>query len=123
MKDPRAPKYDAEEIYGILPSDVRAPYDVHEVIARLVDASEFHAFKALYGSSLVCGFAHIWGMPVGIIANNGISCFPKARKRAHILSSCAASGACLCCSCRISRASWSAANTRPKALPSMAPSW
>ena len=85
LKDPRAPKYDAEEIYGILPSDVRAPYDVHEVIARLVDASEFHAFKALYGSSLVCGFAHIWGMPVGIIANNGILFSESAQKGAHFI--------------------------------------
>ena len=88
MKDPRAPKYDAEEIYGILPSDVRAPYDVHEVIARLVDASEFHAFKALYGSSLVCGFAHIWGMPVGIIANNGILFSESAQKGAHFIELC-----------------------------------
>ena len=88
LKDPRAPKYDAEEIYGILPSDVRAPYDVHEVIARLVDASEFHAFKALYGSSLVCGFAHIWGMPVGIIANNGILFSESAQKGAHFIELC-----------------------------------
>ena len=51
-----------EELYGIVPEDVRAPYDVHEVIARIVDGSEFHEFKALYGTSLVCGFAHIWGM-------------------------------------------------------------
>ena len=85
LKDPRAPKYDAEEIYGILPSDVRAPYDVHEVIARLVDASEFHAFKALYGTSLVCGFAHIWGMPVGILANNGILFSESAQKGAHFI--------------------------------------
>ena len=70
VRDPRAPKFDAEELYGIIPSDVRAPYDVHEVIARLVDGSEFHEFKALYGSSLVCGFAHIWGMPVAILRDS-----------------------------------------------------
>ena len=88
LKEPRPPRYDAEEIYGILPSDVRAPYDVHEVIARLVDTSEFHAFKALYGTSLVCGFAHIWGMPVGIIANNGILFSESAQKGAHFIELC-----------------------------------
>src|SRR3546814_17801656 len=71
-KDPRPPKYDAEELYGIIPQDVRAPYDVHEVIARIVDGSEFHEFKSNYGSTLVCGFAHIWGIPVAILANNGV---------------------------------------------------
>ena len=68
----RRPKFDAEELYAIIPDDVRAPYDVHEVIARIVDGSEFHEFKALYGRTLVCGFAHIWGMPVAILANNGV---------------------------------------------------
>src|SRR3546814_14189978 len=72
MREPRPPKYDAEELYGIIPQDVRAPYDVHEVIARVVDGSEFHEFKANYGSTLVCGFAHIWGIPVAILANNGV---------------------------------------------------
>ncbi|MDE2341381.1 MAG: methylcrotonoyl-CoA carboxylase, partial [Alphaproteobacteria bacterium] len=72
MAEPRPPKFAAEELYGIIPQDVRAPYDVHEVIARLVDGSEFHEFKALYGTTLVCGFAHIWGMPVAILANNGV---------------------------------------------------
>jgi len=85
LLDPRAPKYDAEDLYGILPTDVRAPYDVHEVIARLVDGSEFHEFKALYGTSLVCGFAHIWGIPVGIIANNGILFSESAQKGAHFI--------------------------------------
>ncbi len=82
---PRAPKYDASDLYGILPNDVRAPYDVHEVIARLVDGSEFHEFKALYGTSLVCGFAHIWGIPVGIIANNGVLFSESAVKGAHFI--------------------------------------
>ncbi|MBB4098125.1 carboxyl transferase domain-containing protein [Sphingomonas kyeonggiensis] len=85
LLDPRAPKYAAEELYGIIPEDVRAPYDVHEVIARLVDGSEFHEFKALYGTSLVCGFAHIWGMPVGIIANNGVLFSESAQKGAHFI--------------------------------------
>jgi 3-methylcrotonyl-CoA carboxylase beta subunit len=83
--EPRPPKYDAEELYGIIPQDVRAPYDVHEVIARLVDASEFHEFKALYGSTLVCGFAHIWGMPVAILANNGVLFSESAQKGAHFI--------------------------------------
>ncbi len=82
---PRAPEYAAEELYGIVPHDVRAPYDVHEIIARIVDGSEFHAFKPLYGTSLVCGFAHIWGMPVGIIANNGILFSESAQKGAHFI--------------------------------------
>jgi 3-methylcrotonyl-CoA carboxylase beta subunit len=88
LQSPRAPKYDAEEIYGILPDDVRAPYDVKEIIARLVDGSEFHEFKALYGTSLICGFAHIWGMTVGIIANNGILFSESAQKGAHFIELC-----------------------------------
>ena len=79
------PHYDAEELYGIIPEDVRAPYDVHEIIARIVDASEFHEFKPLYGSSLVCGFAHIWGMPVAILANNGVLFSESAVKGAHFI--------------------------------------
>jgi len=81
----RPPKYDPSELYGIIPEDVRAPYDVHEVIARIVDGSEFHEFKALYGSTLVCGFAHIWGMPVAILANNGILFSESAQKGAHFI--------------------------------------
>jgi len=85
LKEPRPPKYDAEELYGIIPQDVRAPYDVHEVIARLVDGSEFHEFKSLYGSTLVCGFAHIWGIPVAILANNGVLFSESAQKGAHFI--------------------------------------
>jgi 3-methylcrotonyl-CoA carboxylase beta subunit len=85
LKAPRLPKYPAEDLYAIVPEDVRAPYDVHEVIARLVDASEFHEFKALYGSSLVCGFAYIWGMPVAILANNGVLFSESAQKGAHFI--------------------------------------
>ncbi|MGE4430604.1 MAG: carboxyl transferase domain-containing protein [Sphingobium sp.] len=84
-RDPRPPKYAADDLYGIIPKDVRAPYDVREVIARLVDGSEFHEFKALYGTTLVCGFAHIWGMPVAILANNGVLFSESAVKGAHFI--------------------------------------
>lgn len=79
------PAFSAEELYSIIPEDVRAPYDVHEVIARVVDASEFHEFKPLYGTSLVCGFAHIHGMPVAILANNGVLFSESAVKGAHFI--------------------------------------
>ncbi len=82
---PRPPKYDPQELYAVIPQDVRAPYDVHEVIARLVDASEFHEFKALYGASLVCGFAHLGGLPVAILANNGVLFSESAQKGAHFI--------------------------------------
>jgi 3-methylcrotonyl-CoA carboxylase beta subunit len=85
LREPRPPLFDAEELYGVIPDDVRAPYDVHEVIARIVDGSEFHEFKPLYGSSLVTGFAHIWGMPVAILANNGILFSESAVKGAHFI--------------------------------------
>jgi 3-methylcrotonyl-CoA carboxylase beta subunit len=85
LQDPRPPKYAADELYSIVPEDVRAPYDVHEVIARVVDASEFHEFKALYGTTLVCGFAHVWGMPVAILANNGVLFSESAQKGAHFI--------------------------------------
>jgi len=82
---PRAPKYAAEDIYSVVPDDVRAPYDVREVIARVVDGSEFHEFKPLFGATLVCGFAHIWGMPVAILANNGVLFSESAQKGAHFI--------------------------------------
>jgi 3-methylcrotonyl-CoA carboxylase beta subunit len=85
LQEPHPPKYDADELYGIIPDDVRAPYDVREVIARLVDASEFHEFKSQYGSTLVCGFAHIWGMQVAILANNGVLFSESAVKGAHFI--------------------------------------
>jgi len=85
LREAREPAFDAEELYGIIPEDVRAPYDVHEVIARIVDGSEFHEFKPLYGTSLVCGFAHIWGMPVAILANNGVLFSESAVKGAHFI--------------------------------------
>ena len=85
LSEPRPPLFDPEELYGIIPEDVRAPYDVHEVIARIVDASEFHEFKPLFGSTLVCGFARIWGMPVAILANNGVLFSESALKGAHFI--------------------------------------
>jgi len=79
------PAYPADQLYGILPRDLRQPYDVREVIARIVDGSEFHEFKALYGKTLVCGFATIWGCPVAILANNGILFSESALKGAHFV--------------------------------------
>lgn len=84
----REPLYKAEEIYGIISKDARIPFDVRDVIARLVDGSEFHEFKATYGKTLVTGFAHIWGMPVGIIANNGVLFSESALKAAHFIELC-----------------------------------
>ncbi|WP_293876985.1 MULTISPECIES: carboxyl transferase domain-containing protein [unclassified Sphingomonas] len=81
----RPPTLDPQELYGIVPQDVRAPYDVCEVIGRIVDGSEFHEFKALYGTTLVCGFARIWGMPVAILANNGVLFSESALKGAHFI--------------------------------------
>jgi 3-methylcrotonyl-CoA carboxylase beta subunit len=89
---PRAPKFDPAELHGIVPADVRQPYDVHEIIARLVDGSEFDEFKQLYGTTLVCGFAHIWGYPVGIVANNGILFSESALKAAHFIELCGQRG-------------------------------
>src|SRR3546814_661489 len=80
---PRPPRLNPQELYGIIPPDVRAPYDVHEVIGRIADDSEFHEFKALYGTTLVCGFAHIWGIPVAILATNGVVFREGAFKGAH----------------------------------------
>ncbi len=85
---PTAPKFVAEELYGVIPMDTRKPFDVREIIARIVDASEFDEFKARYGATLICGFAHIEGMPVGIIANNGILFSESALKGAHFIELC-----------------------------------
>jgi 3-methylcrotonyl-CoA carboxylase beta subunit len=88
MKGVREPVYGAEEIYGVVPVDGRKPFDVRDIIARLVDGSEFDEFKKLYGQTLVCGFAHIWGYPVGIIANNGILFSESSLKGAHFIELC-----------------------------------
>jgi 3-methylcrotonyl-CoA carboxylase beta subunit len=82
---PRPPKLDSRGIYDIIPGDVRAPYDVRDVIRRIVDDSEMHEFKALYGTTLVCGFAHIWGIPVAILANNGVLFSESALKGTHFI--------------------------------------
>jgi 3-methylcrotonyl-CoA carboxylase beta subunit len=84
-REPAEPAYPADQIYGLVPRDLRQPYDVREVIARLVDGSEFHEFKALYGKTLVCGFAHVWGRPVAVLANNGILFSESALKGAHFV--------------------------------------
>jgi 3-methylcrotonyl-CoA carboxylase beta subunit len=85
---PRPPLYDAQELYGVIPTDTRKPYDVREIIARIVDGSEFDEFKARYGATLVCGFAHIEGMPVGIVANNGVLFSESALKGTHFIELC-----------------------------------
>lgn len=83
------PAYAPEEIYGVVPKDAKQPYDVREIIARIVDGSEFDEFKSLFGTTLVCGFARIYGMPVGIIGNNGILFSESAQKGAHFIELCA----------------------------------
>jgi 3-methylcrotonyl-CoA carboxylase beta subunit len=88
LRAPLPPAYEPQELYGVVPTDTRKPYDVHEIIARIVDGSEFHEFKARYGATLVCGFAHIEGMPVGIVANNGILFSESAQKGAHFIELC-----------------------------------
>jgi 3-methylcrotonyl-CoA carboxylase beta subunit len=88
LRAPAAPNYPAEELYGVIPVDTRKPFDVREIIARIVDASVFDEFKARYGQTLVTGFAHIEGMPVGIIANNGILFSESALKGAHFIELC-----------------------------------
>ena len=85
MTDPAEPLYDPAELHGLVPQDVREPYDAREVIARLVDGSEFHEFKKLYGETLVCGFARLYGMPIAILANNGILFSESAQKAAHFI--------------------------------------
>ncbi len=89
LRAPREPRFDPAELHGVVPADIRKPYDVREVIARLVDASEFDEFKQLYGPTLVTGFAHIWGYPAGILANNGILFSESALKAAHFIELCA----------------------------------
>jgi 3-methylcrotonyl-CoA carboxylase beta subunit len=88
LRPARDPAYDPHELYGVIPTDTRKPYDVREVIARIVDGSEFDEFKARYGTTLVTGFARIFGMPVGIVANNGILFSESANKGAHFIELC-----------------------------------
>ena len=92
VEEPEEPLYDAEDIYGIVPRDYRQGYDVREVIARIVDGSRLHEFKPLYGETLVCGFARLMGIPVGILANNGILFSESALKGSHFIELCASRG-------------------------------
>ncbi|MBT1074187.1 carboxyl transferase domain-containing protein [Geobacter grbiciae] len=92
LREPSDPLYNPAELYGVIPTDTRKPYDVREVIARIVDGSEFDEFKQLYGTTLVCGFAHIFGYPVGIVANNGILFSESALKGAHFVELCSQRG-------------------------------
>ncbi|MDP5065504.1 MAG: methylcrotonoyl-CoA carboxylase [Haliea sp.] len=89
LREPQEPLYDTREVYGVIPADSRQPYDVREVIMRIVDGSDFDEFKALFGETLVCGFARIHGYPVGIVANNGILFGESAVKGAHFVELCA----------------------------------
>ena len=88
LRDPVPPLHSPDEIYGVIPADLRQPYDVREVIARIVDGSDFDEFKQNYGTTLVTGFAHIHGMPVGILANNGVLFSESALKGAHFIELC-----------------------------------
>ena len=92
VREPEAPLYPAEDLYGVIPADTRKPFDVREVIARLVDGSRLDEFKARYGTTLVTGFAHLHGYPVGIVANNGILFSESALKGAHFVELCAKRG-------------------------------
>ncbi len=92
LRDSADPLYPPQDIYGVVPVDTRIPYDVREVIARIVDGSEFEEFKQLYGTTLVCGFAHLYGMPIGIVANNGILFSESSLKGAHFIELCAQRG-------------------------------
>jgi len=88
VKEPEAPLYKSEELYGVVSKDPKVPYDIREVIARVVDGSEFHEFKANYGTTMVTGFSHIYGYPVGIVANNGVLFSESAMKAAHFIEIC-----------------------------------
>jgi 3-methylcrotonyl-CoA carboxylase beta subunit len=123
LSEPREPLYPAEELYGVIPTDAKKPFDVREIIARIVDGSDFDEFKARYGTTIVCGFARLWGYPLGIVANNGILFSESSLKAAHISSNSARSAAFRCSSCRTSPASWSGASTRTAASPATAPRW
>jgi acetyl-CoA carboxylase carboxyltransferase component len=89
---PEEPAYAADELYGVLPADTRMSYDVHEVIARLVDGSRLHEFKPRYGTNIVCGFAHVMGIPLGIVANNGLLFSESALKATHFIQLCGQRG-------------------------------
>jgi 3-methylcrotonyl-CoA carboxylase beta subunit len=92
LREPRDPLYDPQELHGVVPTDLRKPYDAREAIARIVDGSALDEFKQLYGTTVVCGFAHLWGYPVGIVANNGILFSESAQKAAHFIELCCQRG-------------------------------
>ncbi len=87
-QEPEAPHYDPRELYGIIPRDIKVQFDMREVIARMVDASRFHEYQPAYGSTLVCGFAHLWGYKIGVLANNGVLLNESALKGAHFVELC-----------------------------------
>jgi 3-methylcrotonyl-CoA carboxylase beta subunit len=88
MRDPEPPAYDPEELYGIIPDDIKIQFDMHEVIARIVDGSYFHEYQPDYGTTLVCGYAYVWGYKVGILANNGVLFNDSSLKGAHFIELC-----------------------------------
>jgi len=92
LSEPREPLYATEELYGVIPTDTKKPFDVREIIARIVDGSDFDEFKARYGTTIVCGFARLWGYPLGIVANNGILFSESSLKAAHFIELCAQRG-------------------------------
>ncbi len=122
IRAPQEPRYPAEDIYGVVPADTRRPFDIREIIARVVDGSEFQEFKARYGKTLICGFA-IFTAILSASSPTTASCSPSPRSRARISSSCAISATFRWCSCRTSPASWSARNTNRPASPRTAPRW
>lgn len=122
QRTPIAPLYASDELYGVVSADAKQPFDVREVIARLVDGSVFDEFKALFGTTLVCGFAYLHGYPIAILANNGIL-FAEAAQKARTSSNWPVNAAFHCYSCRTSPASWWARNTKPAASPSTVPNW
>ena len=119
---PEDPVVDPATLTAAVSVDSRIPYDVHEVIARLVDGSRFHEFKAEYGSTLVTGFARIWGHPVGIVANNGVLFGESAVKGAHFIELCDRRSVPLLFLQNIS-GSWSAATTKPPGSRNMGQRW
>ena len=122
VRTPQEPLYAAEEIDGVISADIRKPYDVREVIARIVDGSEFDEFKKLFGTTLICGFAHIWGYPSGLSLTTAFS-FRNQPLRGHTSSNSAVNVASRWFFYRISPGSWSAASMRLAVLPKMAPRW
>ncbi len=123
LQEPEEPAYDPQELYGVIPADTRVSYDVREVIARLVDGSRFSEFKARYGPTIVCGFAHLMGIPVGIVANNGLLFSESALKTSHFIQLCGQRGTCPYCFCKISRALWWVRSTKMGELPRMGRRW